>query len=127
VSELYDDEQVVANGYLGPAGDGGYQLVAPPAQFDETPVRSQHPNDWNSFTPAPWGCANVPLCVALCRQAERKTPTIPMMCHLCRLCRFPGSSRGGDGARARARVSPLSRSLPFLLFSSSKEKQVTQM
>ena len=38
--ELYDDDQVVANGYVGPAGDGGHHLVAPPAQFDETPVRS---------------------------------------------------------------------------------------
>jgi crotonobetainyl-CoA:carnitine CoA-transferase CaiB-like acyl-CoA transferase len=38
--ELYDDDQVVANGYLAPAGDGGHHLVAPPAQFDETPRRS---------------------------------------------------------------------------------------
>ena len=50
VSELYDDEQVVANGYLAPAGDGGYQLVAPPAQFDETPVRSQRAPEHGEHT-----------------------------------------------------------------------------
>ena len=50
VSELYDDEQVLANGYLAPAGDGGYQLVAPPAQFDETPVRSQRAPEHGEHT-----------------------------------------------------------------------------
>jgi crotonobetainyl-CoA:carnitine CoA-transferase CaiB-like acyl-CoA transferase len=48
--ELYDDEQVLANGYLGPAGDGGYQLVAPPAQFDETPVRSRRAPEHGEHT-----------------------------------------------------------------------------
>ena len=38
--ELYDDEQVVANGYLSPRDDSGHQLVAPPAQFDESPRTS---------------------------------------------------------------------------------------
>lgn len=40
LDELYDDPQVVANGYL-PAADldaGPVQLVASPAQFDEAPV-----------------------------------------------------------------------------------------
>jgi crotonobetainyl-CoA:carnitine CoA-transferase CaiB-like acyl-CoA transferase len=40
LDELYDDPQVVANGYL-PAADldgGPVQLVASPAQFDEVPV-----------------------------------------------------------------------------------------
>jgi crotonobetainyl-CoA:carnitine CoA-transferase CaiB-like acyl-CoA transferase len=50
VGELYDDEQVVANGYLGAAGDGGYELVAPPAQFDETPVRSQRAPEHGEHT-----------------------------------------------------------------------------
>ncbi|MEO8694437.1 MAG: CoA transferase [Acidimicrobiales bacterium] len=50
VSELYDDEQVVANGYLGAAGDGGYELVAPPAQFDETPVRSRRAPEHGEHT-----------------------------------------------------------------------------
>ena len=50
VSELYDDEQVLANGYLSPAGDGGYQLVAPPAQFDETPARSQRAPEHGEHT-----------------------------------------------------------------------------
>lgn len=50
VSELYDDEQVVANGYVGPAGDGGYELVSPPAQFDETPVRSQRAPEHGEHT-----------------------------------------------------------------------------
>ena len=48
--ELYDDEQVLANGYLGPAGDGSYELVAPPAQFDETPVRSQRAPEHGEHT-----------------------------------------------------------------------------
>jgi crotonobetainyl-CoA:carnitine CoA-transferase CaiB-like acyl-CoA transferase len=48
--ELYDDEQVLANGFLGPAGDGGYELVAPPAQFDETPVRSRRAPEHGEHT-----------------------------------------------------------------------------
>ena len=50
VGELYDDEQVVANGYIGPAGDGSYELVAPPAQFDETPVRSRRAPEHGEHT-----------------------------------------------------------------------------
>jgi crotonobetainyl-CoA:carnitine CoA-transferase CaiB-like acyl-CoA transferase len=50
VAELYEDEQVVANGYVGPAGDGGYELVAPPAQFDETPVRSRRAPEHGEHT-----------------------------------------------------------------------------
>lgn len=50
VDELYDDEQVLANGYLGPAGEGGFQLVAPPAQFDETPVRSRRAPEHGEHT-----------------------------------------------------------------------------
>jgi crotonobetainyl-CoA:carnitine CoA-transferase CaiB-like acyl-CoA transferase len=48
--ELYDDEQVAANGYLGPAGDGTYELVAAPAQFDETPVRSRRAPEHGEHT-----------------------------------------------------------------------------
>jgi crotonobetainyl-CoA:carnitine CoA-transferase CaiB-like acyl-CoA transferase len=48
--ELFDDEQVVANGYLGPAGDGGYELVAPPAQFDETSVRARRAPEHGEHT-----------------------------------------------------------------------------
>jgi crotonobetainyl-CoA:carnitine CoA-transferase CaiB-like acyl-CoA transferase len=50
--ELYDDEQVIANGYLGPAGDGGYELVAPPAQFDEAPARSRRAPEHGEHTEA---------------------------------------------------------------------------
>jgi crotonobetainyl-CoA:carnitine CoA-transferase CaiB-like acyl-CoA transferase len=50
VDELYDDEQVIANGYLGAAGEGGFQLVAPPAQFDETPVRSRRAPEHGEHT-----------------------------------------------------------------------------
>jgi len=40
IAELYDDPQVIANGYLPTAqvGDDSIQLVASPAQFDETAV-----------------------------------------------------------------------------------------
>ena len=41
LAELYDDPQVAANGYLPATTDGAgnpVQLVASPAQFDETPV-----------------------------------------------------------------------------------------
>jgi crotonobetainyl-CoA:carnitine CoA-transferase CaiB-like acyl-CoA transferase len=40
IPELYEDPQVVANGYLPTAqvGDDSIQLVASPAQFDETAV-----------------------------------------------------------------------------------------
>ena len=41
VDELYDDEQVLANGYLGPAGEGGVRLVAPPAQLVVVPARER--------------------------------------------------------------------------------------
>jgi crotonobetainyl-CoA:carnitine CoA-transferase CaiB-like acyl-CoA transferase len=40
IPELYEDPQVIANGYLPTAqvGDDSIQLVASPAQFDETAV-----------------------------------------------------------------------------------------
>lgn len=53
LDELYDDIQVVANGYLPTmtAGNGKeVQLVASPAQFDETPVRVQRAPEHGEHT-----------------------------------------------------------------------------
>ncbi|HEV8298741.1 MAG TPA: CoA transferase [Acidimicrobiales bacterium] len=50
VRELYEDEQVVANDYLINVEEEDFQLVAPPAQFDETPVRSRRAPEHGEHT-----------------------------------------------------------------------------
>ena len=53
LTELYEDPQVVANNYLPAMEDGAgipVQLVASPAQFDETPVEVERAPELGEHT-----------------------------------------------------------------------------
>ena len=61
LDELYEDVQVIANGYLPTmtAGNGEeVQLVASPAQFDEAPVDGRPAPRSTASTPS-WSCMDL--------------------------------------------------------------------